>query len=70
MKTNSVNAAIFPVQQTGSFEDCHIKWAMQSFVELCDKGLTVPVKKVERVLYHASCKVHPAKINSLPEWNK
>ena len=71
MKNNSsVNAAIFPPQQTGSFEDCHIKWAMQGFVALCDKGLTVPVKNVERVFSYASCKVHPHNLNSLPEWSK
>jgi hypothetical protein len=68
MKT--INAAIFPPQQLGTFEDCHIKWAINGFIALCDNGLKVPVKKVEQVFAHNSCRVHPNALPKLPEWTK
>jgi len=53
---------ILPERQTGTFEGCHIKWAMDSFINLCEAGLNVPVNKIEQVFDRASCRVHPNNI--------
>ncbi len=53
---------IMPERQTGTFEGCHIRWAMDSFINLCEAGLNVPVNKIEQVFDRSSCRVHPNNI--------
>ena len=60
----------FPVQQTGCFEDCHIRWAMDAFVSLCETGLKVPVTKIKNIFERVSCRVHPNSLPHIPEWKK
>ena len=53
---------VLPERQTGVFEGCHIKWAVEAFARLCDDGLNVPISRIEPVFEHASCRVHPNNI--------